>query len=75
MTTTRTDTHHPVDVDRTSPVNRGALLVGATFLVVGIAGFIPDLTTDPIRSSSPVTSPGPSNPPRRTPTTRPALVG
>ena len=44
MTTTRT--HRPVEVDRTSPVNRAALLVGATFLLVGILGFVPGITSD-----------------------------
>ncbi len=43
---TTTRTNRPIEVDRTSPVNRAALVVGAIFLLVGIAGFIPGITTD-----------------------------
>ncbi|MFF3342774.1 DUF4383 domain-containing protein [Streptomyces flavidovirens] len=37
--------HHPVSATR-SPVQQAALLVGAVFLLVGVLGFIPGVTTD-----------------------------
>lgn len=34
------------EVDRVTPVQSAAMLFGAVFLVVGVAGFIPGVTTD-----------------------------
>ncbi|WP_432563362.1 DUF4383 domain-containing protein [Kineococcus sp. SYSU DK003] len=42
---TRTSTSSDLSVRR-SPVSTAALLVGATFLLVGVLGFIPGITTD-----------------------------
>ncbi|MGW7056146.1 DUF4383 domain-containing protein [Streptomyces sp. NPDC054887] len=40
-----TTQHRPVSTTR-SPVQQAALLVGAVFLLVGVLGFIPGITTD-----------------------------
>lgn len=44
--TTRTDTGTRFDTGTRSPVQTAAFLVGVVFLLVGIAGFIPGITTN-----------------------------
>jgi hypothetical protein len=39
-------THHTTSTTRRSPVQMAAVLVGAVFLLVGILGFIPGITTN-----------------------------
>lgn len=44
--TTTTRSRHPTGTDRDKAARTAALVVGIVFLVVGVAGFIPGITTD-----------------------------